>query len=346
MSFAKAALKGLGVAAGVAAGVAVGAAGTAYGAQRAVARNLRHRPDPDAGRLGMLQVDERRVLRAHDGGELPTYCRGSGPTLVFSHGVSISARTWVKQFAELPERGVRVVAYDHRGHGASIAGSTGHSIDNLATDIQTVIDGLDLHDVVLVGHSMGGIAAQAYALHHPDHARARVRGLVLLSTFARTPLAAAGRINGAAMKVTGWLDLAALTGRTELGTLVARLGFGRDPQASHVELARQMLADCGPDTSRAAILPLLGLDLTAELEDLEIPTLVIGGTSDRLTPPLEARRLARHIPGARLHLIERAGHMLMLERTEELHRLLFDFARDVGLPVDALDVPGPLGAVG
>ena len=342
MSFSKSALKGLGVAAGVAAG----AAGSAYGAQRAVSRNLRHRPDPDAGRLGTLRFDAARVLEAHDGGELPTYSRGTGPTVLFSHGVSISARTWVKQFDELPEHGVRVVAYDHRGHGASIAGSTGHSVENLATDIHTVIDELDLHDVVLVGHSMGGIAAQAYALHHAAHARAHVRGLVLLSTFARTPLAAVGRSNGMAGRVSGWLDLAALTARPELGTFIARLGFGRDPRASHVELARQMLSECEPDASRAAILPLLGLDLTGELGRLEIPTLVVGGMADILTPPLEARRLARHIPGARLHLFERAGHMLMLERTDELHHLLFEFAREVGLPIDALDAPGSLGAVG
>ncbi len=342
MSFSKSALKGL----GVAAGVAVGAVGAAYGAQQAVARSLRHRPDPDAGRLGPLRFDDARVLAAHDGGVIATYERGAGPTFLFSHGVSISARTWVKQFDELPEHGVRVVAYDHRGHGASVAGSTGHSVENLATDIQTVIDELDLHDVILVGHSMGGISAQAYALHHPVHARARVRGLVLLSTFGRTPLAALSRSNGMASRVTGWLDLAALAARPELGTLIARLGFGRDPLASHVELARQMLSECEPDTGRSAILPLLGVDLIDELEHLEMPVLVVGGTADILTPPLEARRLARHIPGARLHLIERAGHMVMLERTDELHRLLFDFAREVGLAVGALDAPGSLGAVG
>ena len=342
MSVSRSALRGL----GVAAGVALGAIGAAYGAQRAVSRNLRHRPDPDAGRLGALRFDEARVLVAHDGGELPTFSRGAGPTFLFSHGVSISSRAWVKQFDELPEHGVRVVAYDHRGHGTSVAGATGHSIENLALDVQTVIDDLDLHDVVLVGHSMGGIAAEAYALHHPAHARERVRGLVLLSTFGRTPLAALSRLDGTAARVSGWMDLAALAARPELGTLIARLGFGRDPRASHVEMTRQMLSACEPDTSRAAILPLLGLDLTGELERLEIPTLVVGGMADLLTPPLESRRLARHIPGARLHLLERAGHMLMLERTDELHRLLFDFAGEVGLPVGSLDAPGSLGAVG
>ena len=322
--------------AGVAAGVAVGAAGAAYGAQRAVARNLRHRPDPDAGMLGQLRIDESRVLESRDGGEVFTASRGVGPTFVFSHGVSISSRTWVKQFAELPERGVRVVAYDHRGHGSSAVGESGHSIANLGDDLATVIEGLDLHDVVLVGHSMGGVAVQAYALGHTEAAHDRVRGLVLLSSFARTPLAALGRLGGSAERVSGWLDLAGLASRRELGTLIARLGFGRDPRASHVELTRQMLASCDSETNRAAVLPLLGVDLTAQLERLAIPTLVVGGTADRLTPPGESRRLARHIAGARLRLLEGAGHMIMLERTAEFHELLLGFAAEVGLPVGAL----------
>jgi pimeloyl-ACP methyl ester carboxylesterase len=135
-------------------------------------------------------------------------------------------------------------------------------------------------------------------------------------------------------KAYGWLDLAALMRRPQLGTLIARLGFGRDPRASQVELTRQMLAECDPDTARDAILPLLDVDLTAGLPRIDIPTLVVGGTADVLTPPVEARRLARLIRGARLVLLERAGHMIMLERSDAFHELLLDFAREVGtLPI-------------
>jgi pimeloyl-ACP methyl ester carboxylesterase len=329
---------------GVAAGVAAGVAGAAYGAQLAVARNLRRRPDPDSGTIGRLRFDEERRLPSHDGGSIYVISRGSGPTIVLSHGVTIDSRVWVKQLALLPERGMHVVAYDHRGHGQSSVGETGHSVENLSADVRTVLEGLDLRDVLLVGHSMGGLAAQAFVLGHPEIARVRVRGLVLLSTFARTPLAALSSRTPSARnpvaRASGWVDLAGLMRRPQLGTMLARLGFGRDPLASHVELTRLMLSQCEQDASRAAILPLLGLDLTAELEHLTIPAVVVCGTADRLTPPFEARRLARHIPGARLHLLDGGGHMLMLERTEELHHLLFDFARDVGLPVDALDAVG------
>lgn len=320
--------------AGVATGVALGAAGVALGAERALARSLRQRPDPDAGRLGPLVFDESRRLPSHDGGSLYTVSRGAttgAPTFLFSHGVTIDSRVWVKQFDALPGQGVRVVAYDHRGHGESTAGHSGHSVENLAADMRSVLEGLDLNDVVIVGHSMGGIAAQKFAIDHAEVARVRVRGMVLLSTFARTPLAAMNPFRGTASRVAGWLDLAALSRRPELGTLIARVGFGRSPVASQVELVREMLASCSAETGRDAVLPLLGLDLVGELARIDLPTLVIVGTADVLTPPVESRRLARSIRGARLHLIERAGHTIMLERAEELDELLLSFGRDVGL---------------
>jgi len=315
--------------AGVGTGVALGAVGAAIGVERAVVRSLRHRSDPDAGRLGSLVFDEARRLPSHDGGSIYTVSRGSGPTFVFSHGVTIDSRVWVKQFAALPDAGVRVVAFDHRGHGESVLGQSGHSIENLAFDVQSVLEGLDLSDVVLVGHSMGGVAAQAFAIDHPDVARERVRGLVLLSTFARTPLAVARPFRGITERMAGWVDVAALMRRPNLGTALARIGFGREPVASHVELARQMFAACSTETVQDAIVPLMGLDLVDQLDRIDRPTLVIGGTADVLAPPAESRQLARHIRGARLELIKRAGHHIMLERAEEFDELLLAFSREL-----------------
>lgn len=315
---------------GVTAGVVAGAAGAAYGAQRALTRSLRYRPDPDAGRLGPLRFDEERRFESHDGGSVYVVSRGHGPTIVLSHGVTIDSRVWVKQFDALPARGLRVVAFDHRGHGQSVAGTSGHSIENLGADLRTVLERLDLRDVLLVGHSMGGLAVQELVLHHPTVAHVRVRGIVLESTFARTPLAALSS-RGPSARISGWLDLASLMRRPQLGTFIARMGFGRAPLASHVELARQMLAECDADTARDAITPLLGVDFTRDLSRIDLPTLVLGGTADILTPPAESRRLAEHIPRAHLVMLERAGHMLMLERADELNELLVDFAREVGV---------------
>ncbi len=325
MSAAKRALK----VAGITAGVAVGVAGAGYVAQRAVARGLRHRPDPDAGRLGALPFDEAQRIPSHDGGSVYTVSRGSGPTIVLSHGVTLTSRIWVKQFRTLPEHGVRVVAFDHRGHGESVSGDSGHSVENLAWDVKTVLEGLDLSDVVLVGHSMGGVAAQAFAVRHPDVAHRRVRGLVLQSTLAKTSISSSRRLRCTVERLSDKFDLGRLMSQPEVGTMLARIGFGREPLASHVELTRQLLASCETETGREATRALLGLDLTAELPKIELPTLVIGGTRDLLTPIGEARRIAALVPGARLVEFEHAGHMLMLERTDTLDRLILDFAHEV-----------------
>jgi pimeloyl-ACP methyl ester carboxylesterase len=316
--------------AGITAGVAAGVAGAAYAAQRAVARSLQHRPDPDAGRLGPLDFEESRRLPSHDGGSIYTVSRGTGPPIVLAHGVTLSSRVWVKQFESLPRAGARVVAFDHRGHGESSVGESGHSVENLGRDLGTVLEGLDLRDAVLVGHSMGGMAVQEFAIRHPGILHERVRGIVLLSTMAKTQLSASRRLRCAVERMSERFTLGSVMARPELGTMFARIGFGREPLASHVELTREMLAACDAETSRDAVNALFGLDLTAELPMLYVPTLVIGGTRDVITPPAESRRIAQLVPGARLVMFEHAGHMLMLERTAELDALVIDFAHDVG----------------
>jgi pimeloyl-ACP methyl ester carboxylesterase len=311
--------------------VAAGVAGGLYGAERALLRRIRRRPDSDSGSAFSLPPGERRRIPSHDGGTIAIRSTGTGPPIVLSHGVTLTNATWVKQFETLPAEGFRVVAFDHRGHGESEAGSTGHSVDNLADDVRSVLEALDLHDAVLVGHSMGGIAVQAYAIRHPEHAAARVRGLVLVSTLAKVRTSRLRWLSGLVERITArGPDLGTLLQRPDIGLLLARIGFGVDPQPSHVEHTRRMIAACAPDTGRAAPGALFRLDLTASLPGITLPTLVVCGTADLITPPAESRRIAELIPGARLELLPRAGHMLMLERADELDRLITAFAREVG----------------
>jgi non-heme chloroperoxidase len=315
----------------VGAGVLAGVAGAAYAAERAIVAGVRRSPDPGAGNPFQPPYDESFRFPSHDGGSIFAISRGKGPVLLFCHGVTLSNRVWVKQFESLPELGFRCIAYDSRGHGDSTTGSSGHSVENLARDVRTVIEHLHLHDVVLVGHSMGGAAVQAFVLHHPDLAAARVRGMVLMSTFARLGLGGSALLRRLAEQATGRGPAAnQVMAQPNLGFLLARIGFGRDPQASHVELTRQMIVACGADESRLAVGTLFGVDFTDELPHVDVPTLVLSGSADVLAPPAESRRLAALIPGARLEVFKGAGHMLMLERTEEVDGIVVEFAKTLG----------------
>ena len=317
-------------AAGVVGGLVGVAVGTAFAAERIAARRLRAAPDPDADRELLLEFDKFWRLPSHDGGETYVVERGQGPVIVLSHGVTLSVRTWAKQFHSLVDAGFRVVAFDHRGHGESKLGTSGHAIKNLAADVRTVLEGLDLHDVVIVGHSMGGIATQAFCIHHPDIAHERVAGIVLLSSLARSPLASRRGAADASVWLADHLpDGAAALRARHLGLVLARLGFGRDPAPSHVEATRQMILETSPETRRDAVAALAGLDLTAQLTQIDLPTLIICGTSDLITPIAESRRMARRIPGAELIEVPGGGHMLMFERAALVDEAIVRFAQQV-----------------
>lgn len=311
--------------------LAAATSGAAYGAERVVVARARRRDDPDAGRSFLPEPDAVRVLDSHDGGTISVLRKGSGPPLVLCHGVTLAVRTWAKQFDSLPAEGFEVIAIDSRGHGDSRCGTSGHSVENLALDLRTALDALDVRDAVLVGHSMGGIAVQSFAAQHAEVARERVRGLVLMSTLARTLFSGAHRLQALAERFSGGApDVGGLMAHENLGFLLARIGFGRAPAPSHVELVRQMITACDPETTRLATRSLLGLDLVPDIGRIDLPTLVLSGTADVITPPAESRRIAATIPGARLETFEGAGHMLMLERADDVDRMIVEFAHAVG----------------
>jgi len=312
---------------GVAAGVAAGVVGALYAGERAAAARIRHRDDPDANDPLIPTIDGVRVVTGYDGGEIYTIWRGHGPPVLFAHGVTLTSRVFAKQFDSFPAAGFRAVAFDARGHGQSTSGESGHSIENLGEDIRSVLEALDLRDAILVGHSMGGMAVQSFMVHHPGVAAARVKGIVLQSTSARMPTSDARRTRCVLERVSGVApDFGMLMRQKNLGLVMARVGFGEDPYASHVEATRQMLAACSKDTIREGTKSLLALDFTARLPEIHMPTLVVVGTHDAITPPGDSRRIAELIPGAELVEYEGAGHMLMYERTAEVDALIIDFA--------------------
>lgn len=311
-----------GLAAGAAAGAIAGAAAAAVGYRHAVRRaSARWR-----GAAGMpLQTlpDDliEHFVPVGDGGVLHVVERGSGPPLVLVHGITLGAATWIPELERLADRH-RVIAIDQRGHGRSTAGSDGYPLERLADDLLEVLRALDLRRAVLVGHSMGGMVAQLLAVREPLELRRHVDALVLVAT-SPGPLApsSAGRIL-ATLLARRFDRSETLFPSEELGTVLTRVSFGAEPRPEDVDLACSMISRMSPVTLSALIGPLLAFDLHHRLASIELPTWVVVGTRDALTPPRMARALVRSIKGAELVVLAGCGHMVMLERPDELCDLL------------------------
>lgn len=291
-------------------GLAVGGASVA--AARAAVRRIDGNPDPYPREvLTREPAGHDEVIRRPDGTVLRAVSAGSGPTVVLAHGFGVTALEWNLVWDMLIERGHRVIAFDQRGHGRSTLGSDGSGSAAMAGDYAAVLSHFDVHDAVLVGHSMGGFVAIRAVLEHPDVAAA-LRGLVLFATWA-------GRIHDGAPQ--NWLQIPLLqTGvlqglmRTRtVGTLFCAAQFGRRPSPAMVEVFRELFTAQHHRPLLPIVRAFMQENRYPRLREIAVPTAVIVGDADRTTPAGHAQRLADGIPDARLITVPGAGHCLNWE---------------------------------
>lgn len=260
---------------------------------------------------------EVHTVTTDDGATLAVTVVGpaDGPTVVLSHCWTGSRAIWGPVAERLVETGHQVVLYDQRGHGSSTNGDSAPSIAMLGDDLRAVLEAVDVHDAVLVGHSMGGMSVQAYAAEHPGAFKERARAVVLVATAAKVtsralPVGAVARAMGEGS--SEWAR------RGAVGYALARRSLGRAPRRADVELTRDGMART-TGVARAGFLSAMSaLDLRAGLGDIEVPATVLVGARDRLTPPRVARALAAGIPASRLVVLQGAGHMLPLEAPDQV----------------------------
>ncbi|MDQ2723955.1 MAG: alpha/beta hydrolase [Actinomycetota bacterium] len=310
-----------------------GVAGVTGGivAERAMIRAQRQRPDPVAGVDTGLRPDViGRLLTMSDGGRLRVLEQGTGPAILLLHGITLAASIWHFQLPELAAAGYRVVAYDQRGHGASTVGREGLTLDRLAADLAEVLDALDLGQVVLVGHSMGGMVALRYLAgdREATTGHGRIGALALVATSAnpvvgsgipgaRAVIAAARPLLSRAAWATSRLPGPSLGGG-DLSFLLARVTFGDEPSTSQVALTRDITAAVPARVAAELLSEIVRYDEFATLDHLDLPTTIVVGTNDLMTPVRHARTMTDVIAGADLVTLEGCGHMVMLERPEEL----------------------------
>ncbi|HXX90022.1 MAG TPA: alpha/beta hydrolase [Acidimicrobiales bacterium] len=329
------------------------ALGLGLGAVAAAAWALEHRVVRRAARdvaLGEPDLVLPGDLVHHDvdvpdGGRLHAMERGVGPPVVLVHGLMLSSAVWVHQLHDLGEHH-RVVTVDLSGHGQSVLGARRFRTDEgpgpadalgrLSADLWAVLERLEVEGALLVGHSLGGMTVLRLALDTPPDALARrVRGLGLVSTTAGPVTAlspALARLGGdLSSRVVLAAERRGVHGlpSQDLRWWVSRLGFGADASGAQVEFVERMHSTNSARVFAELLPSLVAYDVSGRLGAVELPTLVVVGTHDRVIPPRQSLRLAGGLANAELVELARCGHQPMLERPHEFSRLLDEFSAKV-----------------
>jgi pimeloyl-ACP methyl ester carboxylesterase len=332
----RAAWVGLGVAAGTTALVLT---------ERALVRHLRARADPEAQEpFGTLPPDDLGPVRAPDGTDLCVRAAGpdDAPALVFVHGFSLDLTSWYYQWQAFSDR-YRCVLFDHRAHGRSgLPPSGDYSIEALGRDLRAVLDGaVPAGPAVLVGHSLGGATIMSFAEQFPEEFGTRIAGAVFLDTWASDiVLTALGAVGDRIERIVG-PPLRALLGAPDRAERIRRLVQGR---AGDLPFLIAWLTNFGPDASPSVVdhvarvateTPaevwihsldaLVRVDLREALANITVPSLVIAGDRDRITPPASAQQILERLPDARGILLTRTGHVSQMERPGLVNGLLAEY---------------------
>ena len=252
-----------------------------------------------------------------DGLKLAYEEAGSGTPLLLVHGWPHDHTMWAGQLGGLATY-ARVLAPDLRGVGNSTVRGP-YTIDQYADDLIGFLDSLRISRAVVCGLSMGGYIAFSVLRRHRD----RVRGLILADTRA-TADTDQGRANRH--------ELIALIEREGMDALAARQlpsMIGRSTKERQPELAegvRRMMASLSPEGVVGAARAMAERpDSTPLLSSIDVPTLVVGGAEDAVTPPTVLRAMAAEIPGCRVEILEHAGHVSPLERPAAFNHVVSEF---------------------
>ena len=227
--------------------------------------------------------------------------------LVLIHGAGGNHLHWPVQIRRLPE--YRVYALDLPGHGKS-TGHGLHQISDYADRVLAWMNELDLHKVVVVGHSMGGGIALTMALQHPE----RIRGLGLVGTGAHLP------VNASFLENT-----AHETTFQSAVELLASWAFNLNANPQLVQTVQKQMLETRPTILHGDFRACDTFDVRERLGEITCPTQVICGSKDKLMPVRHSQYMASQIQSAELAVIPDAGHMVMVENPERVAAVLEEF---------------------
>jgi non-heme chloroperoxidase len=253
---------------------------------------------------------------------------GTGPVVTFSHGWPLNADTWDGQMLFLAQHGFRVVAHDRRGHGRSSQPTTGNDMDGYADDLAAVIEALDLHDATLVGHSTGGGEVARYIGRHGS---GRVAKAVLVGAVPPIMLKSDANPEGLPIKVFDDIRAGVAADRSQFYKDLAVPFYGANRGSATVS---QGLLDqfwlwgmqAGTLNAYECIKAFSETDFNADLEAIDVPTLVIHGEDDQIVPIDDSgRKSAEIVRGAQAIFYAGAPHGLTATHQDRVNADLLAF---------------------
>jgi pimeloyl-ACP methyl ester carboxylesterase len=227
------------------------------------------------------------------------------PTLLFIHGAGGSHKLWEYQLNFFDH----AIAVDLSGHDV---GAGRNTIDEYVEEVKRFCDENSLRNIVMIGHSMGGGIAQKFALDYQEYLKA----IVLVCT-------------GAKLRVAPNIFAAIKKNHAQAIELITELAFSKKASSEIRKRTAEEMMKISPEVIYSDFEACDKFNVMSRLKEIKLPTLIICGLEDRVTPVKYSEYLKNNIPNSRLEIIADAGHMVMLEKPEELNERLEKFIKEL-----------------
>ncbi len=243
-----------------------------------------------------------------------TYGDNKNPAVVLSHSLGSDMSTWDLLVPEL-QTSFYVITLDMRGHGKSEVNGE-FSFRDLASDVITVLNELQIDKAHFIGLSMGGMIAQALGIHFQD----RLLSLTIMASMSSA-------VDSRQM----WVDRITAVEQNGLEPLVeatlqrwfTESAFNNQPEL--IDKVRKLIPLTSIEGYKQSCKAIADLDFTSDLHRITVPTQIIVGRQDEGTPPALSEIMHKEITGSKLHIIEGAAHQVALEQAEVVNKIVIDF---------------------